>query len=101
MRRRTLLIVVATTLADVAIVSEQLQGEPGKGFEVLRELRVAVPGTRTVMLFDTGNRDLVVEAFRSGARGVFCRQETLRCSHGASIRCTRVSCGSAGLSSSS
>jgi two-component system, NarL family, nitrate/nitrite response regulator NarL len=79
-------IVVAMTLKpDVAIVSEELQGEPGKGFEVLRELRVAVPSTRTVMLFDTGNRDLVVEAFQSGARGVFCRQETLkmltRCVH--------------------
>jgi two-component system nitrate/nitrite response regulator NarL len=79
-------IFVATTLKpDVAIVSEQLQGKPGKGFEVLRELRVAVPRARTVMLFDTGNRDLVVEAFRSGARGVFCRQETLkmltRCVH--------------------
>ena len=35
---------VATTLQpDVAIVSEQLQGKPGQGFEVLRELRVAVP----------------------------------------------------------
>jgi len=72
-------IVVATTLKpDVAIVSEQLQGKPGKGFEVLRELRVAVPSTRTVMLFDTGKRDLVVEAFRSGARGVFCRQDPLK-----------------------
>ena len=72
-------IVVATTLKpDVAMVSEQLQGKPGKGFEVLRELRVAVPSTRTVMLFDTGNRDLVVEAFRSGARGVFSRQDSLK-----------------------
>ena len=72
-------IVVATTLnPDVAIVSEQLQGKPGKGFEVLRELRIAVPNTRTVMLLDTGKRELVVEAFRSGARGVFCREDPLK-----------------------
>jgi two-component system nitrate/nitrite response regulator NarL len=73
------LIVVATTLKpDVAIVSEQLQGKPGQGFEALRELRVAAPRTRTVMLLDTGKRDLIVEAFRNGARGVFCRQDSLK-----------------------
>jgi len=81
----SVIVVAATLKPDVAIVSEQLQGKPGKGFEVLKELRVAVPSTRTVMLFDTGKRDLVVEAFRSGARGVFCRQEPLkmltRCVH--------------------
>src|SRR6266446_2274360 len=72
-------ILTATTLKpDVAIISEQLQGKPGKGFEILRELRVTVPGTRTVMLLDAGESNLVVEAFRSGARGVFCRLDPLK-----------------------
>jgi len=72
-------IVTATTLKpDVAIISEQLQGKPGKGFEILRELRVTVPGTRTVMLLDASESNLIVEAFRSGARGVFCRQDPLK-----------------------
>jgi two-component system, NarL family, nitrate/nitrite response regulator NarL len=79
-------VVTATILKpDVAVVSEQLQGRPGKGFEVLRELRLAVPRTRTVMLLDSAERHLVVEAFRSGARGVFCRSDPLkmlaRCVH--------------------
>ena len=79
-------IVTATTLKpDVAIISEQLKGKPGRGFEVLRELRVAVPSTHTVMLLDSAERGLVVEAFRSGARGVFCRSDPLkmlaRCVH--------------------
>ena len=79
-------IVTAVTLKpDIAIVSEQLQGEPGKGFEVARELRAAVPTTSAVMLLDSTERDLVVEAFRSGARGVFSRQDPLklltRCVH--------------------
>src|ERR1043166_2092022 len=66
-------IATATTLKpDVAIISEQLQGKPGQGFDILRELRVTVPETRTVMLLDADERNLVVEAFRSGARGVFC-----------------------------
>jgi two-component system nitrate/nitrite response regulator NarL len=79
-------VLTATTLKpDVTIISEHLQGKPGKGFEVLRELRVAAPSIRTVMLLDSAERDLVVEAFRSGARGVFCRSDSLkmltRCVH--------------------
>lgn len=70
---------------DVAIISETLGGTRGRGFEILRELRTAVPQTRTVMLLDSGERNLVVEAFRSGARGVFCRSDPLemlaRCVH--------------------
>ena len=79
-------ILIATTLKpDVVIISEQLWGKPGKGLEVLRELQLAVPGTRTVMLLDFAERGLVVEAFRSGARGIFCRSDPLkmltRCVH--------------------
>ena len=72
-------------MPDVAIVSETLGGVRGRGFEILKELRAAVPKTRTVMLLDSGERNLVVEAFRSGARGVFCRNDPLkmlvRCVH--------------------
>jgi two-component system nitrate/nitrite response regulator NarL len=79
-------IPTATALKpDVAIISEQLQGKPGKGIEVLRELRSVAPNTRTVMLLDSAERALVVEAFRSGARGVFSRSAPLkmltRCVH--------------------
>jgi two-component system nitrate/nitrite response regulator NarL len=70
---------VAKTLKpDIALVSEKLQGKAGRGFEVTRELRSILPATRTIMLLDSAERDLVVEAFRSGARGVFCRNEPLR-----------------------
>jgi DNA-binding NarL/FixJ family response regulator len=80
--------VVATAAAlkpEVAIVSEELEGKPGKGFEITRELRVAASSTQTVMLLDSEKRHPVVEAFRSGARGVFCRSDPLqrlaRCVH--------------------
>jgi two-component system, NarL family, nitrate/nitrite response regulator NarL len=76
--------IAITRKPDVAIISEQLQGRPGKGFEVLRELRSVVP-TRTVMLLDSAEREPVVEALRSGARGVFPRSAPLkmltRCVH--------------------
>jgi DNA-binding NarL/FixJ family response regulator len=68
----------ASLMPDVAIISETLGGVEGKGFEILKELRAAVPKTRTVMLLDSGDRKLVVEAFRSGARGVFCRKDPLK-----------------------
>lgn len=76
----------ASTLAPhVVILSEVLGGVPGRGFEVLTQLRTAVPETRVVMLLDAAERELVVETFRRGARGVFCRSDSLsmltRCVH--------------------
>jgi two-component system nitrate/nitrite response regulator NarL len=69
----------------VIILSEALEGTPGKGFEVLTELRAAVATSRVIMLLDSPDRELVVEAFRRGARGVFCRNDALvmlsRCIH--------------------
>ena len=80
------IIATAKSLApDVTLLSEELHGKPRKGFEVLRELRLALPGSRTVILLNNLERELVVEAFQSGARGVFCRQSPLqlltRCVH--------------------
>jgi len=60
---------------DVVLLSENLEGIRGRGLEVLKELRNAVPQTRAVVLLDPGELDLVVETFRSGARGVFCRND--------------------------
>ena len=37
------------------------------------KLRAAYPGTRTIVLLDSIEDDLVLNAFRSGARGLFCR----------------------------
>jgi two-component system nitrate/nitrite response regulator NarL len=70
---------------DVIILSETLEGVPGKGFEVLTELRAAIPQIRVVILLDSAPRETVVEAFCKGARGVFCRSDSLtmltRCVH--------------------
>jgi DNA-binding NarL/FixJ family response regulator len=79
------LVIAKAYKPDVAIVSEQLQGQPGRGFELLRDLKVVSPNIRIVMLFDALHQDLVVEAFRRGARGVFYRQAAvkmlIRCAH--------------------
>jgi DNA-binding NarL/FixJ family response regulator len=57
----------------VAVISAGLSGESSKGCEIARELQLASPSTRTILLMDHPHREVVVEAFRAGARGVFCR----------------------------
>ena len=62
---------------DIALVSESLQDGHLTGFRILNELRTLSPKTRTIMLLKTNNPELVVDAFRAGARGVFCRTDSL------------------------
>jgi two-component system nitrate/nitrite response regulator NarL len=60
---------------DVAVVSTTLQDGVFAGLLVLQELRALQPPSRVIMLLDEDKAELVVEAFRHGARGVFCRTE--------------------------
>jgi DNA-binding NarL/FixJ family response regulator len=71
---------IATVLAenvDVLAVSCVMDAQPFRGLELVRELLTVRPGSRAVVLLDSQERDLVVEAFRSGARGVFSRDESV------------------------
>jgi len=61
----------------VVLVSANLDEETLKGFEISRKLRSLLPDVKTVMLLDSSKRDLVVGAFGAGARGVFCRAESI------------------------
>jgi two-component system, NarL family, nitrate/nitrite response regulator NarL len=58
---------------DVAVISARLEDGPLTGFKILHQLRASESMTPTVMLLDSTERDIVVDAFRGGARGVFCR----------------------------
>src|ERR1700722_15026910 len=60
---------------DVCVISSTLKREPLAGLLVTRQLRVANPRARVIMLLDSSDRNTVVEAFRSGALGVFSREE--------------------------
>ena len=73
----SILSAVADTMPDVVVVSAQLEDGDSKGFEVTRELRALGRDTRVVMLLDSSDRGSVVDAFRAGARGVFCRNQPL------------------------
>jgi DNA-binding NarL/FixJ family response regulator len=62
----------------VVVIGGELDGNKGKGFQIVREVRAACPETRAVMLLDSSERSQVVEAFRAGARGVFSRNGSLK-----------------------
>lgn len=71
-----LLQVLEETAIDVAVVFADIKHPELNTLAVLRELRRRAPQTRAVVLFDTPDRDVVVEAFRAGARGVFCLENS-------------------------
>src|ERR1700693_6206828 len=62
---------------DVVLLSSTLEASPAQGPHVARRLRTAYPQIRIVMLLDASDPAVVVEAFRAGVRGVFCRTEPL------------------------
>lgn len=69
--------ILKTHEVDVALVTENLQDAPLRGFQLITQLRSLSPKTRAVMLLGSDNSDLVVDAFRAGAKGVFCRSDCL------------------------
>ncbi len=56
--------------ADVAIISSSLRDGPEAGFSLLKRLSNANPLLCCIMLLESGDRELVIKAFRSGALGV-------------------------------
>ncbi len=59
---------------DVLLMGANLDEQPRRGFEVLRSLHSTHDTLQTVMLIDSSKYEMVLEAFRSGARGVFSKQ---------------------------
>ena len=72
--------VVEASLAsnvDVLVISSNLDEQVNRGFEVLRELHRLRPGLRSIVLLDSSKPEVILEAFRAGARGVFSRLESI------------------------
>jgi two-component system, NarL family, nitrate/nitrite response regulator NarL len=68
---------IATALAhnvDVLAISSALHGHATQGLDVVRELRAANPQSRSVILLDSQKNEVVINAFRAGARGIFSRE---------------------------
>lgn len=56
----------------VALIGTSLGNDLQGGLQVLRRMRELCPGVKPVMLLDTHEPSLMIEAFRAGAKGVFC-----------------------------
>lgn len=56
---------------DVVLVTASLADGPLSGLGVLRQIREHSPEVKTIILLNGPERNLVVDAFRAGARGVF------------------------------
>jgi DNA-binding NarL/FixJ family response regulator len=56
---------------DVALISSNLDEQPGRGFELLRALHALRPTVPAIMLLESSRREIVLEAFQAGAKGIF------------------------------
>src|SRR5882762_8325543 len=72
-----LLAAVVRVPIDVAVISYNLDDQPGRGTEVLREIRALRPQIKGVLLLDSSRPQDVLEAFRAGAKGIFAKHERL------------------------
>jgi len=61
----------------VAVISAELQDGPFKGFTVLDRMNASKTKVASIMLLNSDKRELVLDAFRGGARGIFCRSQSL------------------------
>jgi len=59
---------------QIVIISNNLEDGPFAGIRILPAIRRISPGTRILALMGASNRELIIEAFRCGADGVFCRK---------------------------
>src|SRR5664279_3532163 len=63
--------IVKSAVVNVALISVTLADGPLSGFGALRQIRECSPEVRSVVLLEVSERNLIVDAFRSGAKGVF------------------------------
>jgi two-component system nitrate/nitrite response regulator NarL len=62
----------------VLIISVRLGGVTDRPFGLLQEVKSAYPEINIIALLDSIDKGQVVEAFRAGAQGVFCRSESFQ-----------------------
>ena len=67
---------IIRTQPDVALISSVLQDSSFAGYSVLRTIQPLNLPTRLILLLEDCEHDLVIDAFRSGARGVLSRAES-------------------------
>lgn len=66
---------IAENSPDVLLVSANLRGSSLAGLTLLKRIRREYPRTQGIVLLEAAERQLVVELFRAGARGIFDRSD--------------------------
>lgn len=69
---------ICSSKPHVALISSSLERGSLKGLEISRALRSTCPEAKVVILLDSSTPESVVEAFRAGAQGVFCRTGSIK-----------------------
>lgn len=62
---------------EIVLLSSKI-GQDGQAFELIRNLRSQVSTLRVIVMLDRSEPAIVVQAFRAGAHGIFCRTEPFR-----------------------
>ena len=70
--------IISACPLDMFLVSARIEEDPNRGLALLRHLRRERPGLKAVVMLDASKPEVVVQAFRSGASGVFCRNTAIQ-----------------------
>ncbi len=62
---------------DLVVISSRVDDDPLRGLEIFKKIRTLRTQIRGVILLDSEKREIVLAAFRSGATGLFSRDEPL------------------------
>lgn len=63
---------------NIAVINARLDDGPLAGYRVLQHLQLMSYKTVAIMMIPDSERELVIDAFRGGARGVFCRIQPVK-----------------------
>jgi two-component system, NarL family, nitrate/nitrite response regulator NarL len=76
-RATDLLDALADSDVDLVVIGAEVNLKSGNGFDLAQEVARAYPKIAIVMLLNGATQAQVVYAFRSGARGVFSREQSM------------------------
>jgi DNA-binding NarL/FixJ family response regulator len=66
------------THPDILLITPKLDDKPCAGLELMGDLRIWHPALKVVVLLESHEKDVVVQSFRLGARGIFSKDSPLR-----------------------
>lgn len=68
---------LATSEIDLVVISAEVETETGTGYDLAQTVGRRYPQLNIVILLHHSSRESVIRAFRSGARGVFSRHQSM------------------------